>query len=160
MERKSVQMKKIINGKEIDFNPCMDLSNYNLSGADLTGLDLSYCLFISNNLKNTNLTRTRLFGAQLISIDLEGANLSKADLSFTVIRYCKITTQQIESVQVYTVLLGQVGHIVVYPQDKISRVYQHTPYDQPNILLLTLDYAVPWDNSSELDRFLKMKAFF
>ena len=53
----------------------------NLSGADLTGLDLSCLDFTGASLKHANMTDTTLTHAILTNVDAEGADFSGVDLS-------------------------------------------------------------------------------
>ena len=58
-----------------------DLSGANLSRANLSGADLSGANLSRANLSGANLSRANLSWANLSGADLSGANLSRADLS-------------------------------------------------------------------------------
>jgi hypothetical protein len=68
------------NGKRANLSGA-DLSGANLSWADLSGADLSGANLSGAHLSGANLSGANLFGAHLSRANLSGANLSRADLS-------------------------------------------------------------------------------
>ena len=54
----------------------LNLTNFDLSNADLTGIDL-----INATLNNTDLSGTNLSSAKLTNVDLSGANITNTDLN-------------------------------------------------------------------------------
>lgn len=61
-----------------------------LSGANLTGINLSYATMQRARLVGTNLTNANLYGASLKYVDFSGANLSGADLRYANLIYADL----------------------------------------------------------------------
>jgi hypothetical protein len=135
-----------------------DLSSADLSSANLSSANLSSANLILADLRSANLILADLRSANLILADLRSANLILADLRSAV----GLTQEQMNTTAVYSVPLGHVGYIVVYPQQHKSEVYQCVAGStEPDILLTTLkDIIIRFDdNELSLGRFLKMKVF-
>ena len=68
-----------------------DLSRAKLSGADLSGADLSWAKLSGADLSGTDLSRAKLSGAKLLGADLSGAKLSEAKLLVADLSWAKLS---------------------------------------------------------------------
>jgi uncharacterized protein YjbI with pentapeptide repeats len=64
------------------------MQGYDLSSAELTGVDLGGLFIIGANLKNTNLRGANLAGAIFFDCNFEGADFSEANLTGAVLNAC------------------------------------------------------------------------
>src|ERR671911_279945 len=73
-----------------------ELSEANLTGADLSGTNLSEANLSRADLMGANLTGAKLTGADLREADLSGADLSGADLSGADLSTASLTQEELE----------------------------------------------------------------
>src|SRR5918995_317166 len=73
-----------------------ELSEANLTGADLSGTNLSEANLSRADLMGANLTGAKLTGADLREADLSGADLSGADLSGADLSTASLTQEEVE----------------------------------------------------------------
>jgi hypothetical protein len=168
---------QIINGKEYNIEPMANLRSADLRSANLRSANLILADLSSADLSSANLILADLSSADLSSADLSSANLHLADLRSANLRSANLrsanliladlrsavglTQEQMNTTAAYSVPLGHVGYIVVYPLQHKSEVYQCVAgKTEPDILLTTLNTIIRFDdNEVSLGRFLKMKAF-
>lgn len=94
-------MIEIFDRKGFDCIASVDASN--LQGADLSDQDLSNANLVQMDLRGANLSNCKLVGADLRLANLTGANLNGADLSNAEIMSC-----QFDAVKATDIVLGEL----------------------------------------------------
>lgn len=94
-------MIEIFDRKGFDYIARVDADN--LQGADLSDRDLSNANLVQMDLRGANLSNCKLVGADLRLANLSGANLSGADLSNAEIMSC-----QFDEVAATGIILGEL----------------------------------------------------
>jgi hypothetical protein len=74
-----------------------NLSEADLTGADLRGFDLSHVNFWGATLRGANLSRSNLYAAQMREADLAGANLNEAEIKFAVLSRVDLTRAKLRN---------------------------------------------------------------
>jgi uncharacterized protein YjbI with pentapeptide repeats len=78
------QVTGLLIGPKLNYQG-VDLSNFDLSGANLSGAQMR-----CTNLEGVDLTTTKLLGAELLDADLRGANLQGVDLTNTELQHADL----------------------------------------------------------------------
>ena len=84
-----------------------NLSQLNLQGIDLRGANLTQVNFSNTDLREANLTRANLNRASLLKANLNNANLSKANLDYVIFSQAIINRQTVidrKSLQIYKIV--------------------------------------------------------
>jgi len=100
----------MINGKDLEIGP----------GVDLSYADLGFAVLTATNLKNANLKGVDLIGSDLENANLSGANLTSADLKNANLKGTDLTGTNITDIwMIYCIGDGEIIKNIPYLRWKI-----------------------------------------
>jgi len=106
--RTKIKLRKLIGNDELSLNKSEIYGKIpvNLTGANLTGLDLADAILTDANLTGANLTGATLTDADLTNADLTGVNLTGATLTDANISFSNLTLSNLTDANLTRVILS------------------------------------------------------